>query len=233
MRLVLRRVSTHSYCMILSVKCGAPVLTSMNMKVYTTCWVTFCLFAVAIMINDRKQLRTEWQQYFQFLCAPWKLAIFIPAFIFVTFAGRFTDDETWDIATGGVMSLLTFITAPWTLGLVYQVLKGKKSPRYLVVAVALCLFSTSWFYDTYLLLRDGHYSTRWLGNLMLSPIIYICGGLLWNLEAKNRFFAGFSFLREDWPLPPQDKSILPLLPIALPLVAVAGSMLISYVRWHF
>jgi hypothetical protein len=202
------------------------------MVVYTVCWVTLCLLAVAVLLKDRQHLQTEWRDYLRFLCMPWKLAIFVPALIFVTFAGPFTDDETWDIVTGGGMSLLTFVTAPLCVGLVYQVLKGKKPPQYLIVAIALCLFSSSWYYDAYLYLRDGHYTSRWLGNLMLSPIMYVCGGLLWNLEAKNHFFATFSFLRQDWPAPPVNRSFRPLLPIAITLVMFVGSMLVSYVRWH-
>jgi hypothetical protein len=31
---------------------------------------------------------------------PWKLRLFVPALLFVTFAGRFTNDETWDVVTG-------------------------------------------------------------------------------------------------------------------------------------
>lgn len=205
----------------------------MNMMLYTLSWILVCLIALAILLKDRHQLSTEGQNYLQFLCVPWKLAIFIPAFVFVTFAGRFTDDETWDIVTGSVMSLLTFATAPWSLGLMYQVLKRTRKPRYLLVATALCLFSASWFYDAYLFLRDGHYTARWLGNLILSPIMYLSAGLLWNLEAKNRFFPTISFLREDWPMPPADKSFRPLLPIAFTIMLFVGSMLMSYVRWHF
>jgi hypothetical protein len=203
------------------------------MLVYTVCWVCFCLVAVGILLADRKRLGPELRQYVRFLCVPWKLFIFIPALLFVTFAGHFTDDETWDIVSGGMMSILTYATAPYSVGLAYQVLRGKRPPQYLIVAIALCLFSSSWCYDAYLYLRDGHYTARWLGNLMLSPIMYTAGGLLWNLEPKNGLFASFSFLRPNWPEPAADNSFRALLPIAMTLIALVGSMLISYVRWHF
>jgi len=40
---------------------------------------------------------------------------------------------------------------------------------------SLCvwLFSASWFYDLYIVLRDGSYSPYWLPNLFLSSILYI------------------------------------------------------------
>jgi hypothetical protein len=79
---------------------------------YVAGWFAFCLLAVGILVDDWVQVRGELQRYWKSLTMPWKLAIFAPAFTFVTFAGRFTDDETWDVITGGGMSLLTFLTAP-------------------------------------------------------------------------------------------------------------------------
>lgn len=122
---------------------------------------------------------------------------------------------------------------PWALGVSYQVLKGKRAPQFIVVAVALCLFSASWFYDGYLYLRDGHYTSRWLGNLCLSPIIYMAAGLLWNLEAKFVHGVSLSFLREDWPKPPVDKSFRSIWPLSLPLILIAAFVLVAFVRWHF
>jgi len=198
---------------------------------YTACWMLFCALAVAIALKERKSLAAEWPQYLRFLCVPWKLIVFVPAFLFVTFAGHFTDDETWDVVTGGVMSFLTFLTAPWAIGVIYQVRRGKRALYFIVIAVALCLFSTSWFYDFYLFLRDGHYTSRWLGNLMLSPFMYLMAALLWNLEAKGAW-PTLSFLRPDWPEPPIDRRFAPLFIVALPLVASAGVALVCFVGWH-
>src|SRR6202451_3763557 len=111
--------------------------------------------------------------------------MFAPAFLFVSFAGRFTNDETWDFGTGSGMAILTFLTAPWSIGLIYQAVTGRRPLRYLIVAIALTFFSSSWFYDAYVLWRAGVYTPRWEGNLMLSPLIYAAAGLLWNLEAKD------------------------------------------------
>ncbi len=202
---------------------------------YVACWIVLCLLAAAILALDRKRLRPEWCQYVRFLCVPWKLVLFAPAFLFVTFAGRFTDDETWDIVTGSGMALLTYLTAPWSLGLVFQVLAGRRPWRYLLVAAALLLFSSSWFYDGYLLWRDGAYTPRWSSNLMLSPIIYLAAGLLWNLEAKGRRGFRFSFVRPDWPKPPSDTRFLPLVLVSIPLILIAAFVLVGFVGWkiHF
>jgi hypothetical protein len=199
---------------------------------YVAGWTAFCLVAVGILVSDRAQVKGELQRYWGYLTMPWKLALFVPAFLFVTFAGRFTDDETWDVVTGGGMAVLTFLTAPWCLGMVYQVLAGRRPPRYLFVAAGLLLFSSSWFYDGYLLLRDGSYTTRWWSNLMLSPIIYVSAGLLWNLEARGNFGVRLGFVRGDWPDRPSDGRFLPIVWVSIPLILIAVFFLVAFVRWN-
>ena len=200
---------------------------------YILFWATYCLLAGIILVQDRKNLLPEWQNYFRFLSVPWKLVMFALAFLFVSSAGRFTDDETWDFVTGSGMSVLTFLTAPWAIGLVCQVFMGKRPRRYLIVASALCLFSSSWFYDTYLFWRDGVYTQRWWRNLIASPIIYVAAGLLWNLEAESGGRYSLSFLRRDWPTSPANTSFRPLILIAIPLILVAAYVLVASVRWKF
>jgi hypothetical protein len=204
---------------------------------YMATWVSFCLIAVVILIWERKRLAPEWREYSRFLCVPWKLWLFVPALVFVSFAGRYTNDETWDVVTGSGMAILTFLTAPWVVGLIYQVLAGRRPLRYLVVALALLLFSSSWFYDGYLLWRDGTYTHRWSGNLMLSPFIYVAAGLLWNLEAKNSagIYADSGFrlscVREDWPSRPLDTRFGPIMFVSIPLILIAAFVLVEFVGW--
>src|SRR3954464_486516 len=134
---------------------------------YIAAWVLFCLLATGIILLDRTRFHLEWRDYLKFLAVKWKLALFIPAFLFVTFAGRYTDDETWDMVTGSGMSILTFLTAPWSIGAIFQVVAGRRPWRHFLVAAAFLLFSSSWFYDAYLLWRDGAYTPRWWENLIL------------------------------------------------------------------
>ena len=205
---------------------------------YIAIWTSFCLVAVCILVWDRKRLLPEWREYVRFLGVPWKLCLFVPAFLFVTFAGRYTNDETWDLVTGSGMAILTFLTAPWAIGLIYQVLVGRRSSRYLIVAIALMLFSSSWFYDAYLLWRDGVYTPRWAGNLLLSPFIYVAAGMLWNLEAQDRWdfhdHASFrlSFVRATWPSRPVDTRFAPLILASIPLILIAAFILVAFVGWN-
>jgi hypothetical protein len=204
---------------------------------YIAFWASFCLVAVGVLVWDWKRLLPEWREYWRFLCVPWKGWLFVPAFLFVTFAGRYTNDETWDWVTGSSMAILTFLTAPWAIGLIYQVVAGRRPWRYAIVALALLLFSSSWFYDAYLLWRDGVYTSRWAGNLMLSPFIYVAAGLLWNMEAKEgedfRENPGvrLSFVRADWPKRPVDTRFGPIMFVSIPLILIAAFVLVEFVAW--
>jgi len=200
---------------------------------YVPFWISFCLLAMGLAYRDRMRLLPEWSIYRRFLFIPsWKPALFVPPFLVLAFGGRFTDDETWDAVTGAGMSILTFVTAPWALGAAYQALAGKRPWRDLILSAALALFSASWFYDGYLLLRDGVYTRRWLGNLILSSITYVAAGLFWNLEAKVGGIR-LSFMRPDWPTPPADKRFGPIIVFALPLALIAAWMIVGFVRWRF
>lgn len=201
------------------------------LQAYVVCWSSLCLLAGALVLQDRKTFFAEWHHYARFLCVPWKLAVFAPALVFVTFAGRYTNDETWDVVSGGGMSVLTFLTAPWSIGTCFKVIRGERPARLLVVALALWQFSSCGFYDGYLYVRDGAYSSRWFGNLLLSPFIYLCAGLLWNLEARSRWLAALSFLRRDWPAPPEDARFGPIVLMGLPFAIAGFVVLVAFVRW--
>jgi hypothetical protein len=194
----------------------------------------WCAFTVLAALVAFRYVRLAWRDALAFLLVPWKVAVFVPAILFVTFAGRFTDDETWDVVSGGGMSILTVLTSWWAVGTGARVVRRMAHPRELVVALGATLFSASWFYDGYLLLRDGAYTQRWLGNLMLSPTIYVCAGLLSNLELDERGRLGFSFLRPDWPrpLPSARKISLTMVLVSVPLVAIAAWFLVGFVGWR-
>jgi hypothetical protein len=197
--------------------------------VYTLAWLSFCAFALVLFA---RRVHVEWRAELRFIAVPWKIAVFAPAILFVSFAGRFTDDETWDVPNGLGMSLLTVLTAGWSIGTLAQVIRRLRTWPYAVVAIALWLFASSWYYDAYLLLRDGHYTRRWLGNLMISPAIYFCAGILMNLEARGRAI-GLAFARPDWPRGGTRASSRWLAVAALPLLAVAAYLLVFAVGWHW
>jgi hypothetical protein len=196
---------------------------------YLVGWLAFCALALVIAVRS---VRVRPPDAFAFLREPSKLLIFVPGVVFVTFAGRFTDDETWDVISGGGMSLLTALTAWWSVGTAARVVRKMAPPSHLVVVLAVTLFSSSWFYDGWLLLRDGAYTPRWLGNLMLSPTVYVCAGLVSNLELRDKTLA-LAFTRQDWPRPLAGSTATwPLVLASIPLVGIATYVLVAFVGWH-
>lgn len=200
--------------------------------IYLAGWIAFCVAAAAIAIRT---VRIRPREAWRFLTVPWKLVVFVPAIVFVGLAGRFTDDETWDAGTGFGMSILTVATAWWSVGTAARVVRKMAPASHLLVAIAVTLFASSWSYDGYLLLRDGAYTARWQGNLMLSPTIYLCAGLVQNLEMQAGRL-GFAFTRASWPKLPSDRASSRLswaiALTAIPLVAIAAWFLVGFVGWH-
>lgn len=195
---------------------------------YLVGWIACCVLGLVLFVKD---VEVPWRAHARALVVPWRLALFVPAIVFVAFAGRFTDDETWDVVSGGGMALLTFATAGFSVGTASKALRGERPWSHLVVALVLALFSSAWFYDGYLLLRDGAYTHRWLGNLKLSPIIYLCAGLALNLELRQGRLA-FAFTRPDWPAPLEGRVTVRLALAVVPLVAVAAYVLVGFVGWR-
>lgn len=198
------------------------------LRIYASAWLLFGALAVAVAIRG---VRVPLRDSLRFMAAPWKVALFVPAIAFVTFAGRFTDDETWDVVSGGGMAVLTAATAWWSVGTLARLRQRATSASHALVAVFVALFSSSWFYDGYLYLRDGAYTHRWLGNLMISPVIYLCAGVLSNLEIRDGRLA-LAFTRGDWPKPGPRGVRWPLVLAALPLVALAAYGLVGAVGWR-
>ena len=197
---------------------------------YAAGWLAFCLVALTVGVRS---VRVRWKEALAFLTVPWKVALFVPAIVFVTFAGRFTNDETWDVVSGGGMSVLTVATSWWSVGTAVKVFRRKRPLREVLVVTAVTLFASSWFYDGYLLLRDGAYTPRWLGNLMLSPTIYLCAGLITNLEVDGGGKLAFAFSRDSWPRPlPSKRPSWALAAVAMPLVVIAAYFLVGFVGWR-
>ncbi|MCV9964232.1 hypothetical protein OIU34_20310 [Pararhizobium sp. BT-229] len=206
---------------------------SIPFQAYLFVWASVTAIALVVAIADRR-VAADLRPYLKFLCMPWKIAVLVPAALFVTFAGRFAFDDTWDTVTGGGMSALAYLTAPWAVGTAYLVAVRQRPLHHGVIAVVTCLFSASWFYDAWLLYRDGYYSPMWLPNLLLSPFLYVAGGLLWNLEVDADGRSMFGFFRKDWPARPEHRQTGRWLAlVCLPPVLVVATVLLFCVTWRF
>jgi hypothetical protein len=173
-------------------------------KAYIAAWSAACVVAAFLYLRRPRNFAISSRTYWHFLAEPWKVATFIAGAALITLVAPYTGDPTWDYVDGLFMSVLCFTTAPWVVATLYFGLHRQARPDETYAAVCAWLFSASWSYDLYLVLRDGHYPETWFANLFASSVIYLCAGLFWNLEYRAGRGVIFSFMREGWPSrPPQ------------------------------
>ncbi|MCC7442539.1 MAG: hypothetical protein IT285_12955 [Bdellovibrionales bacterium] len=165
---------------------------------YVAVWSFACALGGLIALLRRRNLVSDYLGYFRFLLRPWRIASFLLAWITLAVVGRYARDPTWDDITSTFMALLTFTTAPWAVGVLYRGLAGVERKSYsLFLAFVAWQFSASWSYDGYLLIRDGFYPPTWWSNLLASGLIYLGGGLMWNLTQTPKSVT-FAFTQTKW-----------------------------------
>jgi len=166
-------------------------------KIYTFSWIIAVIIALFFTFVFSKQFSFLQKRYFLFLLKPWKLVTFIIAAGFMTFIGPFSGDYSWDYVDGSIMSVLTYLTAPWVVGIFYRFKMRKASFIQIFVAFCLWMLSISWFYDLYICLRHNFYPPTSLPNIPLSSMLYLCAGLWWNLDWTPERGVYLSFKEED------------------------------------
>ena len=196
--------------------------------IYITMWVLACAVALAIYLRDRCSFCFMSRAYWRFLLDPWKLVTFGIAWAGLTLIAPYTGDPTWDYVDASFMSILTFTTAPWVMGALYKSARGELPLKQAYVAACVWMFSVSWSYDLYLVLRDGDYPITWLINIPASSVLYVSAGLLWNLEWQLNRGVIFAFMREGWPTPSEHLRLGRIVWAALPFMLIAASAVLSF-----
>lgn len=165
---------------------------------YTGSWMLFCLGVAIALVREWKNFAQANQGYFPFLFQKWKVALFVIACAGITILGPYTGDFSWDYVTAPMMSVMTFLTAPWAVGIIYRADKKKAPMHYVIFAAAAWMLSASWMYDFYLFVRYGVYPVTWFANIFASSGLYLSAGLLWNLDYRPGRGVTFAFLEDDW-----------------------------------
>jgi len=196
---------------------------------YIALWGLASLVALAIVLRQPSDFAFTHPEYRRFLGVPWKLATFLLAAATITLIAPYTGDSTWDWFDGLFMSLLAFAGAPWVVGVLWLSARRKAPAKQLYVALCLWLFSASWSYDLYILLRDGHYPLTWLPNIFASSVLYLSGGLMWNLDWHSGRGLTLSFLEPDWPAAAPARDFGKLFWLALPFMIICATALL----WFF
>ncbi len=160
----------------------------------------------------------------------WKVITFLTAAAGMIIIAPYTGDPTWDYFDALYMSVLAFATAPWTLGTIYKAVRKELPLRQGFVAFCVWMFSASWSYDLYILLRDGEYPLTWYANIFASLVLYILAGLFWSLEYRKERGVVFSFMERDWPESDVNSDFPKILAFALPIMVLVA-VLILYFFW--
>ena len=166
---------------------------------YLVAYSVACLVAVLLMFREREVLVLFQPAYGRFLRSRWKLATFAVAAIAMTVMAPYTGDPTWDYVDASFMSIATFLTAPWAVGTLFLAMKRQAAPTHIYIAACVWMFSVSWSYDVYILMKHGYYPPTWQPNIVLSSILYFAAGLLWNLQNRDGRGVVFGFTEPGWP----------------------------------
>lgn len=195
---------------------------------YMSLWVTACLYATYLLIRYRTSFLIFRKMYYKYLFQAWKISTFFIALSAFVGLSPYTGDPTWDYIDASFMSILTFLTAPWSAGIIYLTIKRKVNAFVTYVAICAWLFSASWSYDGYLVIRDGDYPLTWSANLVASSVIYLAAGLFWNLDDDGHRGVIFGFMREDWLTSSASGSFKKLVWYAIPLMLIAAGVFVPF-----
>jgi hypothetical protein len=200
-------------------------------KIYMVGWGAALLIGAVVFVIKRKTILTTCPGYFKFLAMPWKVITFVIAATGMTVIAPYTGDPTWDYIDALFMSVLTYLSAPWSVGILYRAIRKQAGGGEAYIAACLWLFSASWSYDLYIVLRDGIYPPTWLANLYLSSILYLLAGLLWNLDWTAERRLHFAFMKDGWPAPNPNPVFTKLLWLALPLMLFVAILILAFLEF--
>jgi hypothetical protein len=199
--------------------------------VYTGMWSLACVVASLLVLQRPRTFTFADCAYVRFLLEPWKLTTFVLGAGFFILAAPYTGDAYWDHVDGAMMSVFTYLSAPWAVGTLYRARQGQ-ALRELYVAATAWLFSASWCYDGYLLFRDHVYPRTWLTNLLASGTLYLCAGLFWNVTYRSEVGVTLAFARSDWltRTQAQGRSLLAMVAAALLLSGIVVVAMWPYLQ---
>ncbi len=195
---------------------------------YIATWATACVISVVLMVQNYKTIILFQKKYWDFLKIKWKVATFIIALSAFVILAPYTGDPTWDYYDAAFMSILTFMTAPWSIGTLFRFIKRQEKLKIAYIAVCVWMFSASWSYDIYLVFRDGYYPNTWWTNIFASSVLYLSAGLFWNLEYKKGRGVIFGFMDNNWPAVDTGEGFNKIFLYALPFMILAAAIFVPF-----
>ena len=197
-------------------------------RIYIFCWAAACFVALSLFIKERETIGLNRGEYWRFIFKPWRLLTFATACLSMIVIAPHTGDPTWDYFDAFFMSALTYLTSPWAIGTIYNAVRRKLKPSHAFIAFCVWMFSASWSYDLYLVLRDGGYPSTWFSNIIASSVLYISAGLFWSLDWIQGRGVTFAFLENNWPYPTSQSSFSKIGWYALPFMALVSFLILYF-----
>lgn len=200
------------------------------MNSYFIAWVVLLAIAIIVVLKNKTDYEFFNKNYWQFLIEPWKLITFFIATFFITVAAPYSGDHTWDLYDSILISVVTYLVAPWSVGVLYLSFKRKLFGLKLFVALTTLLLPC-WTYDAYIYFRDGCYPITWFTNVIISTGIVITAGLFWNLSWTKEHGTEFAFRLDNWPYKinsPVKRMLIPMIILMFPVVYATGWFVYHY-----
>ena len=204
------------------------MLLTPGFKLYIACYSLASLTAIALIVRERNSLVLLKPEYWRFLFSRWKLVTFTIAAISMTIMAPYTGDPTWDYIDAAFMSILAFLTAPWSVGTLFLGLRRQARFSHVYIAICVWMFSASWTYDVYILLKHGYYPATWAPNIVLSSILYLAAGMMWNLQKRAGRGVIFGFMEAGWPDPSHELGFRQVFWFALPIMLLVIAMIAPF-----
>ena len=128
-------------------------------------------------------------KYSKELMRPWKLLTFAFALSYYIWGAYHYKCPTWDVPVSIIMSVLTYIFAPWVVKSAYYLIQ--KRPKHWIRGLFICagvLYAcASGSYELYNWWNLGYWPppTYWV-NLYYSSLIFFAAGMFWRFEGTFR-----------------------------------------------
>jgi hypothetical protein len=196
---------------------------------YTAAWVAACLVAAAMVALAPGSYALLHRPYWRLLLRPWRVATFLVATTFFVAVAPYTGDYTWDRGDAAMMAVLTFVTAPWAVGVLYRATRRRVAAPQAYVAACAWLLSASWCYDLWVFVRDGVYPPTWAANIAASSVLYAAAGLLWSLTHVPGRGVIFAFMDDGWPTAPPRGGEWRVAAYALAFIVVVAALMLPFI----
>jgi len=198
--------------------------------IYLLIWIFAIILSCCFIMRNKNDFEFLNHRYWAFLFEPWKIITFFVSAAMVTIAAPYSDDPTWDYPDSVIISIATYVFAPWSIAIIYRSIKDRVIGQKFFVALS-AFFVPCWTYDLYILLRDNIYPPTWYHNLYLSGPIVMLAGLFWNILWVENEGITFAFMRKKWPASdrtPFKKIFWILVLLGVPVAASIGWFVITF-----